>query len=168
MPTLIDRHGPRADDWILAADPQAEVPDGARVLLPLARWQAESAQWRTRAAALGVLLGPADDPAQVAPDLGALALVAVDFPSFTDGRGYSIARLLRERHGWRGELRAVGEVLRDQLFYLARCGFDAFALADGEDAQAALAGFSVFSEAYQGGTDRPPLFARRAAAGAPA
>jgi uncharacterized protein (DUF934 family) len=90
------------------------------------------------------------------------ALVAVNFPQFTDGRGYSSARLLRERYGWRGELRAIGDVFRDQLFYLARCGFDAFALRQGEDAQAALAAFDDFSDAYQTAADRPlPLFRRR-------
>jgi uncharacterized protein (DUF934 family) len=107
-------------------------------------------------------LEPADDPAAVAHRLGGAARVEVNFPSFTDGRGYSIARLLRERHGYRGELRAVGDVQRDQLFYLARCGFDAYLLRDGDDAGAALAAFSDFSEAYQASVERPqPLFRRR-------
>jgi uncharacterized protein (DUF934 family) len=89
-------------------------------------------------------------------------LIAVNFPQFTDGRGYSIARLLRERYSWRGELRAIGDVLRDQLFYLARCGFDAFMLREGQDAQAALAAFNDFSEGYQASVERPqPLFRRR-------
>ena len=81
-----------------------------------------------------------------------------------DGRGYSIARLLRERYGWRGELRAIGDVLRDQLFYLTRCGFDAFELRAGQDAQAALTALADFSEAYQSSVERPqPLFRRRVA-----
>lgn len=168
MPTLIDRNGRRHDDWIRPEGDAAQIAEGARVLLPLAQWQAERETWRARAGAVGVVLGPADDPAAIAAHLGEIGLVAVEFPSFTDGRGYSIARLLRERHGWSGELRAVGEVLRDQLFYLTRCGFDSFALADGQDADAALRGFADFSEAYQAGTDRAPLFARRAAAGASA
>ena len=74
------------------------------------------------------------------------------FPKFTDGRGYSIARLLR-RLGWKGELRAVGDVLRDQLFYMTRCGFDAFALRDDQDAQVALTAFSDFSTPYQPAID---------------
>ena len=99
----------------------------------------------------------------VAPDLKHFALVAVDFPHFTDGRGCSIARLLRERHGWTGELRAVGYVIRDVIFYFSRCGFDAFDLRPGEDAQAALSAFGDFSEAYQTSVERPqPLFRRRA------
>jgi uncharacterized protein (DUF934 family) len=90
----------------------------------------------------------------------------VRFTSFTDGRGYSIARLLRERYRWRGELRAIGDIQRDQLYYLHRCGFDAFDLRDGEDVETALAAFNDFSEAYQTAVDRPvPLFRRREAAG---
>lgn len=107
-------------------------------------------------------LEPADEPARFADRLGAVSRVEVNFPSFTDGRGYSIARLLRERYGYRGELRAVGDVQRDQLFYLAHCGFDAFLLRDGEDAQAALAALHDFSETYQATAERPqPLFRRR-------
>ena len=87
-----------------------------------------------------------------AEDFDKLALIAVRFPKFTDGRGYSIARVLR-RLGWQGELRAVGDVLRDQLFYMTRCGFDAFALRADQDAQAALTAFSDFSAPYQPAID---------------
>jgi uncharacterized protein (DUF934 family) len=107
-------------------------------------------------------LEPGDDPAAVAGRLGAAARVEVNFPKFTDGRGYSIARLLRERHGYKGELRAVGDVLRDQIFYLSRCGFDAFLLREDQDAEEALAALHDFSEAYQASVERPePLFRRR-------
>lgn len=75
-----------------------------------------------------------------------LPLISVLFLAFTDGRGYSTARLLRARYGYGGELRAIGDVLRDNIFYLSRVGFDAMALREGEDAQAALAAFSDFSE----------------------
>lgn len=109
-----------------------------------------------------IRLEPHDDPAAVAARLAAAARVDVHFPRFTDGRGYSIARLLRERFGYRGELRAVGDVRRDQLFYLSRVGFDAFLLPEGEDGEAALAALRDFSEAYQASVDRPqPLFRRR-------
>lgn len=164
MPTLIDRTGRRDDAWQEFTGDAASLPAGASVLLPLAEWHANRAHWLGHAARVGVRLSPADAPAAIADDLDVLALVAIEFPAFTDGRGYSIARLLRERHGWKGELRAVGEVLRDQLFYLARCGFDTFALADGQSAEAALAAFADFSESYQSGVDRGPLFARRLAA----
>ena len=93
---------------------------------------------------------------------GSLKVIAIEFRTFNDGRGYSTARLLRERYGWRGELRAVGDVLRDQIFYLARCGFDAFELQDGQDVDAVLAAFNDFSERYQASVDQPlPLFRRR-------
>jgi uncharacterized protein (DUF934 family) len=108
-------------------------------------------------------LEPHDDPASLAPRIDRLALVEINFPAFTDGRGYSIARLLRERYGYRGELRAVGDVQRDQLFYLARCGFDSFLLREGEDPQQALRALSDFSDAYQASPEQPlPLFRRRA------
>jgi len=107
-------------------------------------------------------LEPADDPAAFVHRLGAVSRVEVNFPSFTDGRGYSIARLLRERHGYDGELRAVGDVQRDHLFNLARCGFDAFLLRKDEDADEALAAFDDFSETYQASVEEPqPLFRRR-------
>ena len=107
-------------------------------------------------------LEPADDPAAFAFRLDTVARVEVNFPSLADGRGYSIARLLRERYGYGGELRAVGDVQRDQLFYLSRCGFDAFLLREGEDAEGALAALAGFSEAYQSSVERPlPLFRRR-------
>ena len=131
-----------------AALPESEAP------VPLALWNGERA----------LLLGPADDPAAIAEHLGEIDVVAIDFPQFTDGRGYSIARLLRERYGYMGEIRAVGEVLRDNLFYLSRCGFDSFALSDESTAEEALAHLSTFSDAYQASVERPqPLFRRRAA-----
>lgn len=94
-------------------------------------------------------LEPTDDPASVAERLARVARVEINFPKFGDGRGYSIARLLRERYGYRGELRAVGQVARDNLYYLEQCGFDAFELREGEDAAEALAAFDDFSSSYQ-------------------
>ena len=109
-----------------------------------------------------VRLEPTDDPANFAGQLGGAARVEVNFPKFGDGRGYSIGRLLRERYGYRGELRAVGVVGRDHLRLLAQCGFDTFQLREGEDPQAALEGLDDFSEAYQASAEQPvPLFRRR-------
>jgi uncharacterized protein (DUF934 family) len=123
-------------------------------MVPLAQWNGEP----------GVLLGPADDPEAIAGRLHELSVVAIDFPQFTDGRGYSIARLLRERYGFEGEIRAVGEVLRDNLFYLSRCGFDSFLLSDQADLEGAIDYLSAFSDGYQASVERPqPLFRRRAA-----
>jgi len=107
-------------------------------------------------------LEPADDPATIAERLDRVARVEVNFPKFGDGRGFSIARLLRERYGYKGELRAVGHVGRDHLFYLESCGFDAYELKDGEDPVEALCGFEDFSDSYQASVARPiPLFRRR-------
>lgn len=109
-----------------------------------------------------VRLEPTDDPAAVS--LEGVSRVEVNFPKFGDGRGYSIARLLRERYGYRGELRAVGHITRDLLFFLESCGFDAFELREGENPHEALAAFEDFSESYQASVTRPlPLFRRRVA-----
>jgi uncharacterized protein (DUF934 family) len=162
MAHLIDRNGPRPDGWIVFDGDAGAIPAGADVLIPLDEWRERAGAWRARGGRLGLLLSPPDDVAAVAGELGAFALVAVRFPRFTDGRGYSTARVLRERLGWQGELRAVGDVLRDQLFLLARCGFDSFALRADQDPQAAAQAFRDFSVRYQAATDQPlPLFRRR-------
>lgn len=110
-----------------------------------------------------IRLEPTDDPASVKDRLSGAARVEVSFPKFGDGRGYSIGRLLRERYGYKGELRAVGEVARDHLFYMESCGFNAFLLREGENVEEALTGFGDFSEAYQASVANPvPLFRRRA------
>lgn len=109
-----------------------------------------------------LVLEPTDDPAIVAGSVGAAGVIAVNFPKFSDGRGYSIGRLLRERYGYKGELRAVGEVARDHLHAMEQCGFNAFQLREGEDPQEALAAFGDFSDSYQATAARPePLFRRR-------
>jgi uncharacterized protein (DUF934 family) len=154
------------DNWQLlkpAADGSIAIPSDGDVIVPLAVWRAQRDALSSRAGRVGVWLNGNDDPALIAADLEHFQVVAINFPQFTDGRGYSSGRLLRERYGWRGELRAIGDILRDQLFYLARCGFDAFVLREGEDAHAALASFNDFSEGYQSSVERPqPLFRRRA------
>lgn len=138
------------------AGPRLAQADG-RVFAPLPEWR--------EAFASAVLLGPSDDPFALAEHLSALDAIAVEFPKSTDGRGFSIARLVRERLGWRGELRAVGAVALDQLSFMARCGFDAFALRDGEDVDACLRAFREISLHYQGDVADPrPLFRRRAEA----
>jgi uncharacterized protein (DUF934 family) len=145
---------------------QVAVPVG-KVLVPLAVWLArhdELLQRKHHGDDLGVWLAPADDPAALAPHITHFALIAVDFPRFSDGRGYSTAALLRSRYGYKGELRAIGDVLRDQLFYMARVGFDAFAIRADRSAEDALKSFADFSEVYQSAVEQPlPLFRRRSA-----
>ena len=146
----------------LAPEELAEpLPRGA-IAVPLALWKERRAELLRRLEPIGVWLEPDQDPAEIAPDLPRLALVAVRFPKFTDGRGYSIASLLRRRHGYRGELRAFGDIGRDQLFYLSRVGFDSFALPQHRDPAAALGGLHDFTVRYQSSVDEPlPLFRKR-------
>ncbi len=107
-------------------------------------------------------LAPDDDPEELIWRLKELPLIAIDFPSFRDGRGYSLAYLLRSRLGWRGELRAVGDVLRDQLSHMRQCGFDAFAVREDKTVEDALKGLAGFSVLYGRSAIEPrPLFRRR-------
>lgn len=120
-------------------------------------------QWQplTDKSGSAVQLEPDDSPAPLYEHLGHIELVVVNFPVFTDGRGFSYARDLRER-GYTGELRAVGHFMRDQLTYLKRCGFNAFQMANEEDLEDALTSLTDFSEHYQAAIDQPlPLFRRR-------
>jgi uncharacterized protein (DUF934 family) len=133
------------------------------ILLPAPLWCARRDELLARSGEIGVSLAPSFPLESLAEDISRFALIAIEFPKFTDGRGYSMARLLRERYHYRGELRAVGDVGRDQMFYLRRVGFDAFLIPEGRDAEDALQGLNDFPETYQGATDQPlPLFRRRA------
>lgn len=169
MPRIIKNRAVIEDHWNvlrLAEGESAEnvaLPLGP-VLVPLAVWQAQKATLLTATQPVGVWIAAGEGPEDIAADLDKLTVIGVDFPKFTDGRNYSTARLLRERYGYRGEIRAIGDVLPDQLFYMTRCGIDAFALRADKDADKALALFDTFSDAYQTGVDQPqPLFRRRAA-----
>jgi uncharacterized protein (DUF934 family) len=138
------------------------------LLVPLAVWKAKKACLIHReyehGTPLGIWLAPGDDLAEIAADIDDFTVIAVHFQKLADGRGYSTARLLRERYGYDGEVRAFGDIGRDQLFYLNRAGFDAFVLGEGKDAGEALAAFDEFPETYQAAADQPdPLFRRRAA-----
>jgi len=168
MATLIKERRIVADNWqLIKPGPDGvlpETPAQGDIIVPLVLWQRDRAQLLARKGKLGAWLDSHEDPAAIAADLNYFALVAVSFPKFGDGRGYSTARLLRERYGWKGELRAIGEVVRDHLFFMAGCGFDAFLLRDDQDPQEALTGFNDFSESYQTSVAQPqPLFRRRLA-----
>ena len=170
MPRII-KNGQIVDDpWqILRLDGEQtaesiSLPDHP-VLLPLAVWLARRDEIHARKTPpTGVWLDSSEGPEAIAGDLEHFAVIGVNFPKFTDGRGYSSARLLRERYSYRGEIRAIGDVLQDQLFYMKRCGIDAFALREDKDIEAALASLRDFSETYQAAVDQPqPLFRRRTA-----
>jgi uncharacterized protein (DUF934 family) len=136
-----------------------EIPEG-KVIVPLAVWQAQRAAIEQRAA-FGVWIASDERPEVLKGEVDKFAVIAVDFPKFTDGRGYSIAYNLRARLGYTGELRAIGDVLRDQLFSMARVGFDAFATRQDRSIDDALKGLTDFSETYQASWDNKlPLFRR--------
>ncbi|HRY15786.1 MAG TPA: DUF934 domain-containing protein, partial [Candidatus Competibacteraceae bacterium] len=115
MPSVIKQRQIVEDAWRHVAD-DAQLPAGP-IIISFARWQQERVNLRERNEPVGVRLPNTTDVAELAGDLAELALVALEFPKFTDGRAYSQARLLRERHGYQGEIRATGDVLRDQLFF---------------------------------------------------
>jgi len=162
MPDIILREVIVADDWqVLRPSPgEAAVVPAGRVIVPLAVWLDQQTHLSARGN-VGVWLAGNDDPAQLSRSLELLSLIAVDFPKFTDGRGYSLAYLLRSRFGYRGQLRAIGDVLPDQLFYMKRVGFDAFAVRADKDIRQALRSLAPFTDAYQGSWDnRVPAFRR--------
>jgi uncharacterized protein (DUF934 family) len=164
MPRLIKNGAIVEDRWTLVREAAslADLPRQTLVILPLALWKAEGAALAARGE-VGVWLKPDDDPDALAGDVATLPLIAIDFPKFTDGRGYSMAQLLRTRYGFSGELRAIGDVLRDQLYYMRECGFDAFAVRADRSVEDALKAFADFGDGYQATVREPrPLFRRRA------
>jgi uncharacterized protein (DUF934 family) len=143
------KDGRVSDDRFVRILDDAPVPDGTPVLLPAARFLADIGDLATRNAPTGVIWPNNRPVAELGPHLDRVALVALVFPNFKDGRAYSQARLLRERHGFRGELRATGEVLRDQFLFLLRAGFDAFEVKKDADAEAFLQSVARYSVFYQ-------------------
>jgi uncharacterized protein (DUF934 family) len=132
------------------------IPPNGPVIVSLAQWQAQREALIARGTPLGIRLHSDQPPELIAADLARFAVIALEFPKFRDGRAYSYARLLRERYGYEGELRAVGDVLLEQLFFMLRTGFDAFELTSQDplgDYRTALADFSVW---YQPTADGRP------------
>jgi len=155
MPRWLLRDGEVVpDEWRTAS----EAAPGDDLLLTFVEWSAEREQWLARpgsprAGRLGVILSPSDAIELLVPDLPQLALVAAEFPGPSEGRGYSQGRLLRERFGFGGELRARGHIGRDHVFLLARCGFNSFELPESE-LEGGAAALRTFSAAYQSSNDR--------------
>jgi uncharacterized protein (DUF934 family) len=164
------------DDWLVLRlaepvegapkiDPATiAVPEG-KIIVPQSLWLVQRELLAARAAAgeIGVWIASDERPDALKEDFPKFGVIAVDFPKFTDGRGYSIAYNLRVRLGWTGELRAIGDVLRDQLFQMRRVGFDAYATRPDRNIHDALKGLSDFSETYQASVDQKlPLFRRHA------
>jgi uncharacterized protein (DUF934 family) len=151
MPRRLLRDGRIVDDdWLYLAE--AEGNAAAALILTLAEWQTDRERWLAQDRRLGVVLSPAHKVELLGPDIARFALIGADFSGPGEGRGYSQARILREHWKFGGELRARGYVRRDQLFFMARCGFNSFELPD-TDIEAAHAAFATFSRAYQPSND---------------
>ena len=148
---------------LLPADATLDgISNSDDLIVPLGLWLESSHALKVRDGGLGVWLQSHEQIEDIVDDLKYFQVIALDFPAFTDGRHFSSARLLRERYGYQGEIRAIGDVLRDQLFFMQRCGFDAYAVRPDRDPYDALKGLSDFSVTYQTGVDQPlPLFRRR-------
>lgn len=153
------------DNWQLINTEELtldHIPSAQNIIVPLLFWQENKTALKSRQGAVGVWLTVEEQVERLADDLTLLPLIALDFPAFTDGRHYSSARILRDRYKYQGEIRAIGEVLKDQLFAMQRCGFNAFAIKQDKDIEIALQGLQDFTEYYQGATVEPlPLFRRR-------
>jgi uncharacterized protein (DUF934 family) len=159
---LLVKNGKIVDDPYLRVLDEGAIVDDAAVLIPAPRLIADAGELARRAGRTGVLWPNDRAVAELAPHLDHLALVALMFPSFKDGRAYSQARILRERYHFRGELRATGDVLRDQFLFLYRAGFDAFEVRKAADAAAFVEAVGRYSVFYQPASDgRPSAFRRR-------
>jgi len=151
MPLLKD--GAIVDDpWTFVAD-EDDIPADGPVVVGLKRWRAERQDLMARGTQIGIRLTSEQTPGQVEDDLRHFGLVALEFPAFTDGRSYSNARRLRERYNYRGEVRAVGDILRDQYLNLKRCGFDSLEIGEGETAADWERATTMITNPYQPAAD---------------
>lgn len=141
-----------ADDWLHFTADSVTATSADAMIVPLAELRANPQTWAARSGRLGVRIQPADKVEELIPELERFALIAIEFPGPTEGRGYTQGRLLRSRFGFAGELRALGSaVKRDLIFALARCGFDTFEIAPGEDLEACAQALDRYTVAYQPG-----------------
>lgn len=166
MPEVIREDGSiHPDDWVVVERPEEGdslvLPDSP-ALIPADLWLAGKERYQGNDA-IGIWLDSHQEPEMLEGVVNEVKVIAVNFPKFADGRGYSIARLLRERLGYEHELRAIGDVLLDQLQFMNRCGFDSFVLRADKNATEAARCLNFFSQGYQAATDTDvPLFRRRA------
>jgi uncharacterized protein (DUF934 family) len=148
------------DNWT-HLDDEAELVAG-NITVSITRWQEQHETLEKHEGGLGLRLSGEDPLEEIVPELAKFSLIVLIFPAFTDGRCYSFARLLRDRFNYTGEIRAQGDVLRDQLFYMWQCGINSFELANPNRITDALNAFDDFSESYQTTALRPePLYRRR-------
>ena len=164
MPKLIKDGAITEDSYVFVspADDGSLVLPASPILVKLSVWQNHRDALLAHPYAKGVQLAPEEFAEAIAADLDKLDMIAIEFPGFADGRGYSTAHLLRGRLGFNGELRAVGDVFKDTLFYQQRCGFNAFVLKGGKSLEEALSGLKTFTTPYQTDMCNPkPVFSRQ-------
>jgi uncharacterized protein (DUF934 family) len=164
MTAKILRHGEIvADDWTVVEDGRTELAaSGGKVIVTLSRWRAERAALLAGHSAVGVLVPNTADIEAVYPEIADRALITLQFPTFTDGRALSQAVVLRKRLGFRGELRAVGEIIRDLVFWLGRCGFDSIVPRQDQSLEGCRAALNEIDVAYQAAADgHTPVWVRR-------
>ncbi|WP_047537554.1 DUF934 domain-containing protein [Methylotenera versatilis] len=150
------------DVWrLFDADPAILPPDENYWMVKLETWKNHREQLSLRKFPVAILVPSDADSTDIlfkcdsSANLEKIALIAIDFPTYTDGRGFSLAQILRKQYGWNGELRAMGDVLIDIIHYLARCGFDSFLIKEGHDAELALEAFETFTVHYQRSYPQP-------------
>lgn len=163
MPNIIKDHTITNDTWTLINDVAINSADqlpAGDLILPLALWQQLKPELKSRK--LGIWLNSDEPPEALKQECQDMALIAINFPAFADGRGYSYATILRAQYHYTGELRAIGDVLKDQLSYMARVGFNSFAMREDQKLEEALNHLADFSVTYQAAIDNPqPLFQAR-------
>lgn len=162
MKKLIKNREIIEDTWTTVENTETlnTLPEGD-IIVSLALWEQHRDALKARENRVGVILTSSEEPSSIKDDLASLSVIALDFPKFSDGRGYSSARELRSYFDYQGEIRAVGDVLRDQLYQMERCGFDCFAVREDRSIEEALSGFNDFSVGYQPDHKNPqPLFKR--------
>jgi uncharacterized protein (DUF934 family) len=141
------RDGELCDDLFVDVSAEDSIPDSGPIIVSLEQWEAHREEIDAREEAIGIRLRSDQSPEVIADEIERFSVIALEFPAFRDGRAYSYARLIRERYGYAGELRAVGDVLMEQLHFMVRTGFDAFEIA-GDDAvdafETAMKDFSVW------------------------
>ena len=161
MPQVLKDNRLIDDSWTLLTEDSESLPSGD-ILLSYSQWQTFSDQLDSHDGSVGVIIEGNADIEDIIEPLLKLPLIAINFPKFADGRAFSSARLIRERYEYTGEIRAVGGFIRDQLYYLSRCGFNAFKFDDSVDLTESAKSLQDFSEVYQVSVDQEsPLFRRR-------
>lgn len=166
MPKLIRNGEVQEDNWTLlkeATDPGVlQAVPGRRFIAPLKFWKLHRDELLEYQDEVALWLDSDEVVADIAGDLDRISVIGLNFPVFSDGRNYTNARELREQHDFKGEIRAIGDVLRDQIYYMSQCGFNAFALRHDQDPEACLQAFNDFHTGYQATVLEPrPLFRRR-------